>query len=306
MQSSKACWAVVHRHGDRHRRPVRPIVVGEGRPAGQARQPAVELDHRAGRPPAGDPLGEGTVDRRAEQPGRDLRVGVGDDRPGTDHLAAVKHDSFARADLGDRDARRQHGAGLGRRFGDGERDAPHPTFDVAPRHRHALQRPLEVHQLDRRRAGVERTGPRADHPLAVQRLLQPRVVDELRRRRRRWTSRTERRRAPGRGRGASRSSSSVGESPIHVSRGRSRSARRIRSKKCSYSNWPLMSASENPFSRMPAAVRSGSSELPVPGPVVERAPDAPARRRTPCTRDGAAPARRSPVDRGGRRRRRTG
>ena len=32
----------------------------------------------------------------------------------------------------------------------------------------------------------------------------------------------------------------------------------MRSKKSSYSNWPLMSASENPFSRIPLMVRSGS------------------------------------------------
>ena len=37
-----------------------------------------------------------------------------------------------------------------------------------------------MHQLDRRRARVERAGPRADHALAVQRLLQPRIVDEPR------------------------------------------------------------------------------------------------------------------------------
>ena len=57
----------------------------------------------------------------------------------------------------------------------------------------------------------------------------------------------------------SRSSSSPGESPTHVSRAALAQARgACRSKKSSYANWPLMSASEKPFSRMPAAVRSWS------------------------------------------------
>ena len=173
---------VVHRHGDRHRRPVRPVVVGQRRPPRQARQPAVDLDHRAGRAPAVDPARERR--RRSASPSSpavDLRVGVGDDGPGADQLAALEHDALARADLGDGHAGRQHRAGLARRLGDGERDAAHAALDVAPRHRHALERALEVHQLDRRRAGVVRPGPRADDALAVERLLQPRVVDEPRR-----------------------------------------------------------------------------------------------------------------------------
>ncbi len=95
----------------------------------------------------------------------------------SDQLAALQADALARDDLGHLDAAGQHRAGLHRGLGDGEADHPHPALDVAPHRALPAEVALVVHQLDRRRAPVARAGVRADHALAVQRVLQALIVD---------------------------------------------------------------------------------------------------------------------------------
>ena len=107
---SPPAWPPSARHRDRS--PVRPLLVGHRRPAGESGQPTVHLHHGAGGPPRTEPVGEGGCDGVAEEATGDRGVGVGDDGPGSDHLSALEHHALARDDLGDGHAGGEHGPGL--------------------------------------------------------------------------------------------------------------------------------------------------------------------------------------------------
>ena len=196
------------RYGDGPSYPGRAAAVN----VGSRRQPAVDLDHRALAPPARRPWPQRRRtlwgDPRPPPGGaqRPLRIGIADDRPGPDDLAALQHDRRPPLgeDGGDGDAGQDDGAGLGGGVGEGQGDPAHSAFDVAPGARLPFQGAEGVHGVDGGGARVPGAGEGADDPLAVEGGAEPLVCARGARSQRRSACRTGSRSAPGRARGAPR------------------------------------------------------------------------------------------------------
>ena len=152
------------------------VVRSCGGECGQPREGAVDLQHGTLHTPLPHLLCERGGRLVRKQTEGCTRVGVGDDRPGVDAGTVLERHRFTRNDLADPGVSHNDGAGFLGCPCQRERDVAHAALDVAPRTPAALDRPHRVHRVDRRGAGVARTGPGADQALAVQRGAQSLVT----------------------------------------------------------------------------------------------------------------------------------
>ena len=156
---------------------MRRVIRAGGGERGEPRERAVDLQDRSFHAPVANLVGKRRGRRVGEQTERRSWVGVGDDRPRLDARAVLEDHRFARDDLRDAGVAPDHCArflgGLRQR----ERDVAHPALHVAPGALTALDGAHRVHGVDRSGAGIARSRPRADQPLAVQCGAQALVLD---------------------------------------------------------------------------------------------------------------------------------
>ena len=147
---------------------MRGVIRSGGSERGEPRERAVDLQDRSFHAPVANLVRERRRCRVGEQAERRSWVGVRDDGPRLDARAVLEDHRFARDDLRDAGVAPDHRAGFLRSLRQREGHVPHPALHVAPGALPALDGAHGVHCVDRGGAGIARSRPRADQPLAVQ------------------------------------------------------------------------------------------------------------------------------------------
>ena len=144
---------------------------------GSAGQAAVDLEHRACRPPLFDPAAKGG---REPRPRHNASVRFGSAFETITGARIVSPPSSTTPSPGRMAATGTPAASTApasrAASASSERHPAHAALDVSPRPGHALERAGSVHQMDRRRSGIARSGVGADEALTMQGRPQPFVA----------------------------------------------------------------------------------------------------------------------------------